>query len=153
MSDTDQVERLHTNDMELGATEAVQRHISRFTAQSIAAGEGTVYNSGSASNLCAFRRRIRLHRIVIWAALDPANPFVSPFSAPFVIGLAYTNTIRGFTGISTNLACDIRTCLVAVGWFGGEAFSYKNYSWTAILVNIPATLFATVYYKMLSRDG
>lgn len=27
--------------------------------------------------------------IVIWAVLDPANPFISPASAPFVIGLAY----------------------------------------------------------------
>ena len=31
--------------------------------------------------------------IVIWAVLDPANPFISPTSAPFVIGLAYAKRV------------------------------------------------------------
>ena len=28
-----------------------------------------------------------------------------------------------------------------------------NYSWIAILVNVPATLFATAYYEFLMRDS
>ncbi|KAF2001343.1 hypothetical protein P154DRAFT_619374 [Amniculicola lignicola CBS 123094] len=38
-------------------------------------------------------------------------------------------------------------------FFGGEAFSYKTYSWIAITVNIPATFLATAYYEMLMRDS
>lgn len=63
--------------------------------------------------------------------------------------------IWGFAdiSISTNLARDLGTRIVAAIWFGGEAFSYKNYSWIAILVNIPATFFATAYYEFLMRDS
>jgi hypothetical protein len=43
---------------------------------------------------------------------------------------------------------------VAAIFFGGEAFSYNNgYSWISILVNIPATIFATAYYEFLMRDS
>lgn len=55
--------------------------------------------------------------------------------------------------ISTNLARDFGTRSVAAIFFGREAFSYKNYSWISILVNVPATLFATAYYEMLMRDS
>ena len=55
--------------------------------------------------------------------------------------------------ISTNLARDLGCRIVAAIFFGGEAFSYKNYSWISILVNVPATLFATGYYEMLMRDS
>ena len=55
--------------------------------------------------------------------------------------------------ISTNLARDLGTRIVAAIFFGSEAFTYLNYSWIAILVNIPATLFATGYYEFLMRDS
>jgi hypothetical protein len=63
--------------------------------------------------------------------------------------------IWGFAdiSISTNLARDLGTRIVAAIFFGGEAFTYKNYSWISILVNIPATLFATAYYELLMRDS
>lgn len=63
--------------------------------------------------------------------------------------------IWGFADItiSTNLARDLGTRIVAAIFYGGEAFSYKNYSWIAILVNVPATLFATGYYEMVLRDS
>jgi glycerol uptake facilitator-like aquaporin len=91
--------------------------------------------------------------IVIWAVLDPANPFVSATSAPFVIGLAYANMIWGFADvtISTNLARDLGTRIVAAIFFGGDAFN--RYSPIAIFVNIPATIMATAYYEMLMRDS
>lgn len=93
--------------------------------------------------------------IVIWATLDPANPFIAPAGAPFVIGLAYGTMIWAFAdiSISTNLARDLGTRIVAAIFFGGEAFSYYNYSWIAILVNVPATIFATGYYEFLMRDS
>lgn len=93
--------------------------------------------------------------IVIWANLDPANPFVSPVSAPFAIGLAYAAMVWGFAdiAISTNLARDLGTRIVAAIFFGSESFTYLNYSWIAILVNVPATLFATGYYEFLMRDS
>ncbi|KAJ9627046.1 hypothetical protein H2203_003506 [Taxawa tesnikishii (nom. ined.)] len=144
--------------------------ISAYAAATTAAGEGTVFNGGPASILCSFPGATQNNLgylflieffvdsyigIVLWAALDPANPFISPASAPFVIGLAYSAMIWGFADItiSTNLARDLGTRIVAAIFYGGEAFSYKNYSWISILINVPATLFATAYYEMLMRDS
>jgi len=91
--------------------------------------------------------------IVIWAVLDPANPFVSASSAPFVIGIAYADMIWGFADvtISTNLARDLGTRMVAAIFYGRDAFG--SYSAISILVNIPATIFATAYYEMVMRDS
>ncbi|KAH6711096.1 aquaporin-like protein [Leptodontidium sp. 2 PMI_412] len=91
--------------------------------------------------------------IVIWAVLDPANPFIAPTSAPFVIGLAYANMIWGFANvtISTNLARDLGTRMVAAIFWGGDAFG--DYAAIAILVNVPATLFATLVYEVILRDS
>jgi len=93
--------------------------------------------------------------VVIWAVLDPANPFVSPTSAPFAVGLAYAAMIWGFADItiSTNLARDLGCRCMAAIFYGGEVFSFHNYSWIAILVNIPATFCATAYYEFLMRDS
>ena len=91
---------------------------------------------------------------VIWAVLDPANPFVSPSAAPFIIGLAYTACVAG-TGsntLSTNLARDLGTRIVAAGFFGKSAFTYRKYSPIGILVNIPATLFAVSFYEFVFKD-
>lgn len=49
--------------------------------------------------------------------------------------------------ISTNLARDLGTRIVAAIFYGREAFTYMGYAPIAILVNIPATLFATAYCK------
>jgi len=91
--------------------------------------------------------------LVIWAVLDPANPFITPSSAPFVIGLAYANMVWGFANatISTNLARDLGTRIVAAIFYGGDAFN--SYAAIAILVNIPATIFATCVYEMFLRDS
>jgi hypothetical protein len=44
--------------------------------------------------------------------------------------------------------------MVAAIFFGKEAFTYDHsYSWIAILVNIPATLFATGFYELVVRDS
>ncbi len=92
---------------------------------------------------------------MIWASLDPANPFIAPTTAPFVIGLAYGNMIWGFADvtISTNLARDLGTRMVAAIFYGREAFTYYTYSPISILVNIPATIFATGYYELVMRDS
>lgn len=91
--------------------------------------------------------------VVIWAALDPANPFISPASAPFVVGLAYANMIWGFANatISTNLARDLGTRIVAAIFYGGDAFT--RYAGISVFVNIPATLFATMIYEIVQRDS
>lgn len=74
---------------------------------------------------------------------------MSPYSAPFIIGLAYGNMVWGFADItiSTNLARDLGTRLVALIFYGREAFTYMGYAPIAILVNVPATLFATAFCK------
>lgn len=129
-----------------------------------------VYNGGVASILCSFPNANQDNQgylffqefmvcsfigIIIWACLDPANPFVSATSAPFTIGFAYFAMILGFAAntISTNTARDLGTRIVAAIFFGKEAFTFKNYSWISILVNIPATIFATGYYEFLMRDS
>ena len=73
-------------------------------AADLAAHGTTVYNGGVASILCSFPNPGQTNLgylflqeffvdsfigIVIWACLDPANPFVSPVSVPFTIGLVY----------------------------------------------------------------
>ncbi|KAI9810669.1 MAG: hypothetical protein M1827_006128 [Pycnora praestabilis] len=144
--------------------------IAAFKAETLAAGKPLVANGGPASILCTFPGETQNNLgylffieffvdsfigIVIWASLDPANPFMSPYSAPYTIGLAYANMVWGFAGISisTNLARDLGTRIVAAIFFGGEAFSYKHYSWISILVNVPATIFAAGYYELLMRDS
>lgn len=74
---------------------------------------------------------------------------------PFVIGMAYAVMVWGFADvtISTNLARDLGTRIVAAIFFGKEAFTYMGYAPIAILVNVPATLFATAYYEFLMRDS
>ncbi|KAF2402289.1 aquaporin-like protein [Trichodelitschia bisporula] len=93
--------------------------------------------------------------LVIWAVLDPANPFVTPSAAPFIIGIAYACMVWGFSSfsISTNLARDLGCRLVAAMFYGRNAFSYKNYWWIGMFVNIPATFFATGYYELVLRDS
>ncbi|CAF9939729.1 MAG: hypothetical protein ALECFALPRED_008273 [Alectoria fallacina] len=144
--------------------------IQEFKAATLAAGKPLVFNGGPASILCTFPNPNQTNLgylflteffvdsyigLVIWACLDPANPFVSAAGAPFAIGLAYATMVWGFAdiSISTNLARDLGTRIVAAIFFGGEAFTYMNYSWIAILVNVPATLFATGYYELLMRDS
>ena len=43
--------------------------------------------------------------------------------------------------------------MVAAIFYGPTVFSIDNYSWIAILVNVPATIFATAYYEFLMRDS
>ena len=43
--------------------------------------------------------------------------------------------------------------MVAAIFYGKGAFTYANYSWISILVNIPATVFATGFYELLMRDS
>ena len=80
---------------------------------------------------------------------------MSPASAPFAIGLVYAVMIWGFAdiSISTNLARDLGCRCAAAIFYGGETFSYHNYSWIAILVNVPATFFGTAYYELVMRDS
>ncbi|KAL3421449.1 MIP family channel protein [Phlyctema vagabunda] len=91
--------------------------------------------------------------MVIWSVLDPANPFITPAAAPFVIGLAYAIMIWGFADVSiaTNLARDLGPRIVAAMFYGGDAFS--SYAPIAVLVNIPATIFATCVYEAVQRDS
>ena len=144
--------------------------ILEFKEQSLAAGKGLVYNTGPAATLVTIPAANQTNEgylffieffvdsfigLVIWASLDPANPFVSPQTAPFSIGLAYGNMVWGFGGysISTNLARDLGCRIVAAIFFSGEVFSYHHYAWISILVNVPATFFATGYYEFLMRDS
>lgn len=51
------------------------------------------------------------------------------------------------------MARDLGCRFVAAIFYGREAFSYKSYCWISLLVNIPATLFATGFYELFLRDS
>lgn len=53
--------------------------------------------------------------------------------------------------ISTNLARDLGTRIVAAIFWGGDAFN--RYAPLAMFVNIPATIFATAVYEVIQRDS
>ncbi|UNI13707.1 hypothetical protein JDV02_000426 [Purpureocillium takamizusanense] len=144
--------------------------ISDMKAELLAAGKPLVANGAPASILCPFPNPDQTNLgyvflteffvdafigLVIWSCLDPANPFVSATGAPFVIGLAYAAMVWGFADItiSTNMARDLGMRIVAAIFFGKEAFTYMGYTPISVLVNIPATLFATGYYELLMRDS
>lgn len=93
--------------------------------------------------------------LIIWAALDPANPFIRPSCIPLVLGAAYASMIWAFgsLALSTNLARDLGTRVVAAMFYGGEAFTYRGYAPIAMFVNIPATLLATAFYEVVMRDS
>lgn len=133
--------------------------ILEFKAESTATGRGLVYNRGRGSILCMLPNANQTNLgylflteffvdsyigISIWACLDPVDPFVNPMTAPLRDRTCLTLYGLGLADIatSTNLARDLSTRIVAAIFFGGEAFSYLNYSWIAILVNVPATLIA-----------
>jgi hypothetical protein len=61
--------------------------------------------------------------------------------------------IWGFGSItlSTNLARDLGTRIVAAIFYGGDAFT--TYSAIAILVNVPATILATLGYEVMFKDS
>lgn len=53
--------------------------------------------------------------------------------------------------ISTNLARDVGTRIVAAIFFGGDAFN--SYAPIAIFVNLPATFLSTCVYELILRDS
>lgn len=65
--------------------------------------------------------------------------------------LELTYWIAADVTISTNLARDLGTRIVAAIFYGGDAFG--KYSAIAILVNLPATFFATAVYELIHRDS
>jgi hypothetical protein len=69
--------------------------------------------------------------------------------------LAYGVIIIGFGPftIGLNMARDLGPRIVAAMFYGVEAFTYKGYPWIAILVNVPATMFATAFYELMLRDS
>ena len=144
--------------------------IREMSARFAEAGEPLVAHGAPASILCAFPSEGESNLgyvflmefvvdvfigIVIWATLDPANPFIKPGAIPFVLGAAYASMIWAFGGfaLSTNLARDLGTRIVAAMFFGGKAFTYKGYAPIAMFVNIPATLLATAFYEVVLRDS
>ncbi|KAI1336771.1 aquaporin-like protein [Xylariaceae sp. FL0016] len=144
--------------------------ISALNKEFVAQGKPLVGANAPASVLCSFPLATQTNAgflilteffadsfigLVIWAVLDPANPFVAPASAPFTIGFAYATMVWSFGAItiSTNLARDLGTRMVAAIFYGPTVFTYMSYSPIGILVNIPATVFATALYEFLMRDS
>ncbi|KAF2211370.1 hypothetical protein CERZMDRAFT_106532 [Cercospora zeae-maydis SCOH1-5] len=129
-----------------------------------------VFNGGPASVLCSFPNLIQTNLgylvlieffasfyvgLIIWAVLDPANPFVTPSAAPFMVGLAYATIVWGFGGVTLglNTARDLGPRIVAAIFYGKEAFTYYHYSWIPLLINIPSTICAVCFYEAFFRDS
>ncbi|KAL7793701.1 aquaporin-like protein [Trichoderma ceciliae] len=145
------------------------QQIDEMKAVFIAAGKPLVANGAPASILCSFPNPDQsmgyvfmieffadlFVGLIIWACLDPANPFVSPSLAPLIIGLAYAAMAWAFgdVTITMNMARDLGPRIVAAIFYGKEAFSYMNYSPIAIFVSIPATLLSSAFYEFVMRDS
>jgi len=144
--------------------------IQKLSEASLAAGKPLVAAEGPAFILCVFPNADQNNlgflllleffvcsfiALAVWASIDPANPFITPASAPVVIGLAYGVIIMSFDSftIGLNTARDLGPRIVASMFYGLEAFTYKGYSWIPILVNIPANLFAVGFYELMIRDS
>lgn len=129
-----------------------------------------VYNGGAAGILCPFPPATQTNQgylflqeffasstvaIVIAACIDPANPFQTPVSLPYTIGLAYAVMVWGFgsQALALNTARDLGTRIVAAIFFGKEAFTSHNFCWIPILVNLPAYVFGFGFYQYVFRDS
>ncbi|KAJ9612581.1 hypothetical protein H2200_004178 [Cladophialophora chaetospira] len=126
------------------------------------------FNGGPGSILCSFPNPDQTNlgylfmteffigayvAFVIWATLDAANPFFSPASAPFIIGLAFSVLEFADITVSANMARDLGTRIVAAIFFGSDAFTYHHHSWIGILGTVPASIFATSVYELLVKDS
>lgn len=111
--------------------------ISAFAATAVSEHGSAVYNPGPAAIFVAIPLPDQTNlgylflieffvdsfiAMVIWACLDPANPFVAPSSAPFTIGLVYAVMVWGFADItiSTNLARDLGCRCLAACFYGNR---------------------------------
>ncbi|KAH6604397.1 aquaporin-like protein [Trichoderma cornu-damae] len=145
------------------------QQINEMKETLLAAGHPLVANGAPASLLCSFPNPDQsmgyvflaeffassFVALLIWACIDPANPLVSPYITPLVIGFAYASMAWAFGSATVNMnaARDLGPRIVAAIFYGGEAFTYKNYAPIAILVNIPATFIASSFYELVIRDS
>ncbi len=127
--------------------------IQEVKAANIEAYGSAVFNGGAASILCSFPPATQTNQgylflqeffgsstlgIVIAACVDPANPFQTPVSLVWTIGISYSVIIWGFgsQALSLNTARDLGTRIVAAIFFGkdvGIAFS----SACSLLTKVP----------------
>jgi len=94
--------------------------------------------------------------MIIWAVLDPNTQFISPASAPFVIGLAYFLMILGYGAntLSTNTARDFGARAFSAILYGRGVFTVNGgYAAISLLVNIPATFFGVTFYQLVFGDA
>ncbi|KAI9824841.1 MAG: hypothetical protein M1819_000793 [Sarea resinae] len=141
-----------------------------YAAATLAAGKPLVSANGPAGVLAAFPPESSHNlgymfcveffadafiALVVWAALDPANPFVGPTTIPLIIGFAFGNMgwAFGSLGLATNTAKDLGPRIVATWYYGHEAFTYKHYAWIPILTCYASSLFATTWYELIMRDS
>jgi len=92
--------------------------------------------------------------LAIWGCLDPTNVLVPPPVGPWIIGLAYSVVIWGFSppGLAANSARDVGGRLAALSIWGLKASGGK-YAALAALTNIPAMLFAALLYEFFLTDS
>jgi len=92
--------------------------------------------------------------LIIWAALDPTNVMIPPALSPLIIAFSYAAAIWGYSvpSISMNTARDLGGRLAALTIWGTKA-SGNAYSAISALVNIPATLFAAIFYEVFFTDS
>ncbi|KDN37595.1 aquaporin-like protein [Tilletiaria anomala UBC 951] len=92
--------------------------------------------------------------LVIATHLDSSNPFVSPVSAPIMIGLAYFAMIVGLASgdLATNTARDLPTRMVCAAFFDPRQCFPPRYSALTALTNILATLLAFGMQTFLLSD-
>ncbi|KAK4500964.1 hypothetical protein PRZ48_006770 [Zasmidium cellare] len=144
--------------------------IQTVKAAEIAKSGSAVYNGGAGGILCPFPPEDQsnlgylmlqefvgsaLLSMIIWSCVDLSNPFSTPVSLPYTVGLAFAVIIWGFgsQSLSMNSARDLGPRIVTAIFFGSEAFTYKHFAWIPILVNIPGYLLGAGFYEYVFRDS
>ncbi|KAF2163621.1 hypothetical protein M409DRAFT_68511 [Zasmidium cellare ATCC 36951] len=108
--------------------------IQTVKAAEIAKSGSAVYNGGAGGILCPFPPE------------DQTN--LGYLVLPEFVGSALLSM-----SLSMNSARDLGPRIVTAIFFGSEAFTYKNFAWIPILVNIPAYLLGAGFYEYVFRDS
>jgi glycerol uptake facilitator-like aquaporin len=91
--------------------------------------------------------------VAVFSVLDPSNIFISPSSAPIVIGLIYFVTILCFApnGVALNTARDLGARFAAACIWGTDVFP-SRYTALTCLTNIAGTLVGALFQTLFLAD-
>ncbi|THH29258.1 hypothetical protein EUX98_g4917 [Antrodiella citrinella] len=92
--------------------------------------------------------------MVIWAVIDPTNPFINTIITPWIFGLTLSLLIYGYSpiGVAINSSRDVGGRFAALTIWGPAAGG-GTYAVLASLTNLPATFFGAMFYELMFTDS